>query len=210
MMRHLFITLLTPLAHFFPRVNPNTLTIFSLITGMLAGLSYWLTHISPMFFGVGAVLVAFSGLADSLDGILARMYERTTKFGDFLDHFCDRVVDVSILLGLAASPHADAILGLSIVIILLLNNTLGAQIEASFGQRCYGPGKAELFVGLVIFSVFMAFFPDISLRVGKNTITFINILFFLLGTASIGSIIHRFYKVHKLCSINIAEKKDGT
>lgn len=136
MMRHLFITLLTPLAHFFSRVNPNTLTIFSLITGMLAGLSYWLT--------------------------------------------------------------------------LLLNNTLGAQIEASFGQRRYGPGKAELFVGLVIFSVFMAFFPDISLRVGKNTITFINILFFLLGTASIGSIIHRFYKVHKLCSINIAEKKDGT
>lgn len=210
MMRQFFITLLTPFAHFFSGVNPNALTILSLITGMLAGIAYWLTHISPKFFLVGAALVVFSGLADSLDGIIARLYERTTKFGDFLDHFCDRVVDVSILIGLAASPHADSTLGLAIVIILLLNNYLGTQIEASFGQRLYGPGKAELFVGLVVFSFFMAFFPDVSLQVGKNIITFINILFFILGIVTIGSIIHRFYQVHKLCSTNIGEKEIGT
>ncbi len=209
-MRQFFITVLTPLARFFSGVNPNALTFCSLITGILAGLAYWLTTISPACYLVGAALVTVSGLADSLDGIVARIYGRTTQFGDFFDHFCDRVVDVSILIGLAVSPHANSTLGLAVVIILLLNNYLGTQIEASFGRRFYGPGKAELFVGLVVFSICIAFSPDASLWVGGNAIAVINILFFILGTATIGSIIHRLYHVYTLCSTTGGKKSNGT
>jgi phosphatidylglycerophosphate synthase len=58
------------------KVNPNTLTIISLIAGILAGISYVGSHISPWFFLLGGGFVMISGTADSLDGIMARMYDR--------------------------------------------------------------------------------------------------------------------------------------
>lgn len=210
-MRQFFITLLTPLAKHLANVNPGTLTVISLIAGMLAGVAYGFTNIRPLFYIIGAVLAAFSGIADSLDGIVARMHGRDSKFGDFLDHFCDRVVDVSILAGLATSPGANATLGLSVIIMLLLHNYLVTQIQASFGKRFYGrAGKPELFITLIVFSVFLAFFPDASLRIAGKPVALINILFVILGFVTVAGGIRRFFHVHMLCSADIKQEKNDT
>lgn len=150
----------SPLARFFSRVNPNALTVLSLILGTLAGLSFVLTRRAAVFFLVGGGLTALSGMADSLDGIVARMYSRVTKTGDFLDHFADRLVDVAILAGLAFSNGAHSFIGFSLIILALLHSYLGTQMEATLGERSYkGTGKAELFVAFVAFSI-LAFFLD--------------------------------------------------
>jgi phosphatidylglycerophosphate synthase len=136
---------------------------------------------------------------DSLDGIVARMNKRCSNFGDFLDHFCDRVVDIAILLGLAFSTQATTALGLISIIIILLNNYQGTQIQASFGKRLYhGGGKAELFAGLVVFSLFMTFFPDITIRAAGKSVSPTNLVFITLGLVSIISIFYRFYYVYQL------------
>lgn len=210
-MRQLFITLLTPLAKHLANVNPSTLTVISLIAGVLAGVAYGFTNTEPIFYILGAVLAAFSGIADSLDGIVARMHGRDSKFGDFLDHFCDRVVDVSILAGLAVSPRANSTLGLSVIIMVLLHNYLVTQIQASFGKRFYGgAGKPELFIALIGFSVFLAFFPDATLRIAGKPLALINILFVILGVAAVAGVIHRFFNVHIMCSANIKKGKNDT
>ena len=210
-MRQLLITVLTPLAKYLSSVNPSTLTVISLIAGVLAGVAYGLTNTGPIFYILGAVLAAFSGIADSLDGIVARMHGRDSKFGDFLDHFCDRVVEVSILAGLAASPGANATLGLSVIIMVLLHNYLVTQIQASFGKRFYGrAGKPELFIALIVVSIFLAFYPDALLRIAGKPVALINILFAILGFVSVAGGIHRFFHVHMLCSANIKREKNDT
>ena len=200
-MRQIILAILTPLACYFSGVHPNTLTFLSLITGILAGGAYWLTHHGHAFYWAGGILVALSGIFDSLDGIVAREYERTTNMGDFLDHLCDRLVDVFILIGLAFSPQADSTLGLLVVLVALFNGYFGTQIEASFGKRYYGgAGKPELFIGIIGFSFFLAIFPEVFLRIAGRSVYFINLFFIVLGFATLISLVHRFRYAYKLCS----------
>jgi len=49
---------------------------------------------------LGGVLVLVVGLFDTLDGALARVSERSTRFGAFLDSTLDRYSEAAILLGL--------------------------------------------------------------------------------------------------------------
>jgi len=147
------------------KFNPNALTIFSLITGITAGAAFVATRLNSRYFLIAGALVGLSGMADSLDGIVARMYDRVTRKGDFLDHFCDRLVDIAIILGIAFSQGAHIILGFVLSLFVLLHSYLGTQIEATLGKRSYeGTGKAEFFVGLILFSVLAAVFPALSLE----------------------------------------------
>jgi phosphatidylglycerophosphate synthase len=174
-------------------VQPNTITAFSLLFGLAAGAAFVLAHHGRLWFLAGGLLVALSGMADSLDGIVARQFGSTSRWGDFLDHFCDRLVNLAIFVGLAFAPGASAVLGLSAVILILLNSYLGTQIEASFGRRWYGGlGKAELFVVLVAVAVLLAFLPATAWTVGGRTISLLNLLFLILGLSSLVAMGQRF------------------
>ena len=206
-MREFFITLLSPAARKLGRINPNTLTIFSLIAGVLAGFAYGFTHLSSWFYLLGGTMVAISGFADSLDGIVARMYKRITKKGDFLDHFCDRIVDVAILSGLAFSRGAHSSLGFFLIVLVLLHSYSGTQIEATLGKRSYeGTGKAELFVGFVVFSLIATIFPNISMDFVLNKIVLADIFIVILCGATLISLIKRFLQGIKLCILS--DKKE--
>jgi phosphatidylglycerophosphate synthase len=182
------------------KVNPNTLTIISLIAGILAGISYVGSHISPWFFLLGGGFVMISGTADSLDGIMARMYDRVTKKGDFLDHFCDRLVDISILLGLTFSKGAHLILGFFLILLVLLHSYLGTQIEATLGKRSYkGTGKAEFFVGLIVFSLLAVILPGISMEIAGEKMVLADIYMSILLIATLISLIQRFSRGIRSC-----------
>jgi phosphatidylglycerophosphate synthase len=199
-MRQFFITLFTPAARYMGNVNPDVFTAISLAAGLLAGLSYVGTHISPWFFLVGGVFVIISGSADSLDGILARMYGRTSKKGDFLDHFCDRLVDVSIILGLTFSKDAHMILGFSLALLVLLHSYLGTQLEATLGQRSYeGTGKAEFFVSFILFSVSAAVFPGASLEMAGEKFVLADMYMSLVLIATLLSLGQRFFRGLRSC-----------
>ncbi len=141
-----------------------------------------------------------SGTADSLDGIMARMYDRVTKKGDFLDHFCDRLVDISILLGLTFSRGAHLILGFFLILLVLLHSYLGTQIEATLGKRSYkGTGKAEFFVGLIVFSLLAVILPEISLEIAGEKMVLADIYMSILLIATLISLIQRFSRGIRSC-----------
>jgi phosphatidylglycerophosphate synthase len=200
-MRQFFITLFTPVARRMAGVNPNFLTMLSLIIGILAGASFVYTRQNPRFFLLAGVFIMISGAADSLDGIIARMYNRTTKKGDFLDHFCDRLIDIAILMGLSFSRGAHMILGFSLSLLVLLHSYLGTQIEATLGKRSYeGTGKAEFFVAFILFSIIAAIFPDPSLEIAGEKIVLADIFMSILLIATLISLIQRFSRGLKACS----------
>lgn len=65
-------------------ITPNKITTFSLVSGIL---SAWFIYKSQ--FVLGLILMIISYFGDCLDGNYARMYNMTSKFGDYYDHLSD-------------------------------------------------------------------------------------------------------------------------
>ncbi|HNV04190.1 MAG TPA: CDP-alcohol phosphatidyltransferase family protein [Vicinamibacterales bacterium] len=182
----------TPVARAMSGVHPNALTLVSMASGAAAGIAFAAAGGGRGWYAAAGLLVSLSGSADALDGLVARLHGRVSAGGDFLDHAGDRFVEVSILAGIAASPGAHTVFGLSVVILTLLNSYLGTQIEATFGRRSYsGLGKAEQFIGLVIFAAALASAPALSIRVGGARLSAANVLLGLLGAGALVALAHR-------------------
>ncbi|MBS3815750.1 MAG: CDP-alcohol phosphatidyltransferase family protein [Hadesarchaea archaeon] len=75
--------------------SPNHITVFGLLTGVLAA---FLFGVNKPFLGGFAVLAC--GFFDVIDGAVARLTRRVTKFGGFLDSVVDRVIDSLIFIGI--------------------------------------------------------------------------------------------------------------
>jgi phosphatidylglycerophosphate synthase len=190
--RDRFNAALTPIARQMAGVDPDVITAFTAAPGFLAGLAFAASRWSSWLFLAGGIVVGLSGVLDGPDGVVARLAKRTTRPGDFLDHFLDRVVEVAVLVGLAVTPGATTTLGLVVCIVVLVNSYLGTQIHASFGRRSSeGLGKAQLFVGLILVSVVLAWNPALQVSLGSTTIG-------LVGLGSLAAIAQRLRLAMKL------------
>jgi CDP-diacylglycerol--glycerol-3-phosphate 3-phosphatidyltransferase len=79
------------------RVSPLAFNVLGVVCGAAAGLAY-----VRGAFGAGGWLVLLGGLADVLDGRLARAQNVVSPAGAFLDSTLDRFAEVFALAGLAA------------------------------------------------------------------------------------------------------------
>jgi len=81
------------------RVSPNTLSVLGLLVSLLA--------LPPAVLGgrwvvLAVPVVVASALIDSLDGAVAVMTGRTTRWGSVLDSVCDRLADSAYVVALFA------------------------------------------------------------------------------------------------------------
>src|SRR6266567_8021636 len=76
-------------------VTPTMLTISSLLLILVSGFVLSQNHLIT-----GGIFLLLGGLLDGIDGELARVTSRTTKFGAFLDSICDHCGDFALSLGL--------------------------------------------------------------------------------------------------------------
>lgn len=86
------------------RISPDVLTITGLVLNGVACASFALAggpgYVSPAMLRIGG-LVAIAGAAfDMLDGRVARLRGRETRFGAYLDSTMDRYSDALLYLGL--------------------------------------------------------------------------------------------------------------
>ncbi|MDO7866944.1 phosphatidylinositol phosphate synthase [Nocardioides jiangxiensis] len=111
--RGFWTAIIAPLAKFFLRlgISPDAVTIVGTF-GVCAGALVFFPQ-GRLFAGV-MFITAFV-FSDLIDGHMARLSGRTTRFGAFLDSTLDRVADGAIFAGLAlyfASPHGDELIEL--------------------------------------------------------------------------------------------------
>ena len=78
-------------------VRPNTITTVGTGLVLVSAVAYGLGHIR-----LGGALLLLSGLADTLDGQVARGGAMVTKFGAFYDSTLDRVGDGATFIGIGA------------------------------------------------------------------------------------------------------------
>lgn len=144
---------LHPLAANVP-LSPNSVTVIACAMNIVAALLFANVTRSLAFYPVAIVTLGVAALLDALDGAVARAQNKTSRFGDFLDHFLDRVSDSSLVAGWAWGMSVRPLLILISVAGVLLVGYLGTQIEATFGVRSYeGTGRAEFIIGIVVFAL---------------------------------------------------------
>ena len=83
-------------------VTPNQVSIASLGVALGAFLSF-----AYGYHVMAGLLAQASSIADGIDGDLARLKNKTTAFGGFMDAVLDRYADALIILGLALWAAGD-------------------------------------------------------------------------------------------------------
>jgi CDP-diacylglycerol--glycerol-3-phosphate 3-phosphatidyltransferase len=116
-------------------VRPNHLTVVGLGVSILAACA-----LAGGRLRVCAVLLALAGLFDFFDGSLARLANRVSAFGAFLDSVVDRYSDLVVLLGavLYYERQADAT-GVLLTLITLVGTVMVSYTKAraqSVGLPC--------------------------------------------------------------------------
>ncbi|MGD8924727.1 MAG: CDP-alcohol phosphatidyltransferase family protein, partial [Syntrophobacterales bacterium] len=100
----------------FLRLKANHLSLFSLFSGLGAGIAF---VFSPLW---GGLLTILSGLFDTLDGALARELNQAKRQGAFLDSVLDRYSEYFVLIGIWAyfvrKGSATPLITLTIFLVL--------------------------------------------------------------------------------------------
>jgi archaetidylinositol phosphate synthase len=194
--------LLTKFAKHFKWVNPNTLTWISLVFAIIAGVFFYFSHPDQElqnFYLYGAALFVFlNGFFDAIDGKIAKLTNKTSKRGDFLDHAIDRYADVFIVGGLALSAWCTyPMIGLLAVVGMLLTSYMGTQAQAIGYKRDYSGllGRADRLVLMMITPIVAHIFLIYNVQLPHlNLLSWILVYFAVMGNLTA---IQRFYSTLK-------------
>ncbi|MCH2636977.1 MAG: CDP-alcohol phosphatidyltransferase family protein [Candidatus Thalassarchaeum sp.] len=158
--------MLKPIVDRMSNVDPSTLTWISVL--FAAGCCYLIATAGRDSEGGWRLLGAFALLLvaaelDALDGAVARAYDKVSKYGDWLDHTIDRVVDLALLIaiGINTAWVGPTWLGWAAANMTLLGSYMGTQAQSvGLGRNYGGFGRADrlvtTFVGLILGAI-MAF-----------------------------------------------------
>jgi len=186
----------------FSKVDPNVLTWLSLVFAVIAGLFFYFSSKefeSVNFFLCAAVIfVSLNGLFDAIDGKVAKLTNKVSKKGDFLDHALDRYADVFMVGGLALSSWCDTRIGLLAIVGMLLTSYMGTQSQAVGYQREYSGllGRADRLVILMVTPVIqhMLLYSNIQMHWGISLLSWVLIYFAVVGNITA---VQRFYSTLK-------------
>ncbi len=155
-----------PIINFLGDTNPSVLTWVALPIGLLGGVAIAVApkdEYGATLLLVGAFLIGVSTILDGLDGPLARRNGMVTRWGDYLDHTFDRLLDGTWIVCIAISPFVgDMSFGLVVAWFTLLGSYMGTQAQAVAGTRNYrGFGRADRtimsIVALILSGLFIFF-----------------------------------------------------
>jgi archaetidylinositol phosphate synthase len=137
--------------------TPNQVTWAAFLIGILTGGFIYLDK--PIF---AVILLWLSGYLDAVDGSMARKKKSATPWGTVMDITFDRLVELSVIIGLGAKyPDAQFVLLLltgAIVFSMTVFLTVGALSDKKgIKSFYYQAGLAERTEGFILFSIMVLF-----------------------------------------------------
>ena len=190
-----FYTAVNPLVQRLIRsgVRPNTITTVGTGLVLVSAVAYATGHIR-----LGGALLLLSGVADTLDGQVARSGAMVTRFGAFYDSTLDRVGDGATFIGIGAFLLTAPDVAYRVpAIILCMVAILGSLLVSYARARAEGLGldckvgiaqRAERILGLGIASLVFGAGPQALL---------LEAIVALLALASMITVVQRFIYVHQ-------------
>ena len=174
-------------------VRPNTITTIGTGLVLVSAVAYATGHIR-----IGGALLLLSGVADTLDGQVARAGAMVTRFGAFYDSTLDRVGDGATFIGIGAFLLTAPDVAYRVpVVIMCMVAILGSLLVSYARARAEGLGldckvgiaqRAERVLGLGVASLLAGAGPHALLLEAMVT---------LLAFASIITVVQRFVYVYR-------------
>lgn len=148
-------------------LTPNRISAIGIILAALSALAYSQWQNNTLYPSLAIILLLFSGFCDALDGVVARLYQKTTVFGGFLDSLLDRYADAAVFVGIIYAGLCDFRAGLVAIIGSLLVSYTRARAEAA-GIKMESIGLAERAERMIIllFTSLAAIFWLDALNIG--------------------------------------------
>lgn len=176
---------LEPLARFISTtgVSPNVVTIIGFI--LMVGVAFVLAQ---GHFLWGGILITGVALFDAVDGTLARMMGRTSRFGAFLDSTLDRFSEAVIFLGLfiyfiGQNQHLE--------LILIYATVVGSLMVSYARARAEG-------IGVALKDGLFTRFERVFLLVVGLIFNWLTLILWLLAIFSNLTAIQRMYMVWRI------------
>ena len=191
--RAFFTKLFTPLARLFLKlgISPDVVTIVGTFGVCLGALVFYPRH---EFFW-GTIVVSVFALSDTLDGVMARLSGRSTRWGAYLDSTLDRVADSAIFGGLVLWYSGDGntpyLAALALACLILGSVVSYAKARAEGLGMTANVGIAERAERLV---VVLAATGLVGLGVPEVLLT---VVLALLALASLITVIQRMLEVRR-------------
>ncbi|MCX6665887.1 MAG: CDP-alcohol phosphatidyltransferase family protein [Euryarchaeota archaeon] len=181
--------ILALIAKRFSRVPPDVLTWSALICAGVAGIFFYFSskesELQNYYLFAAALFVFLNGLFDAIDGKVAKLTNKTSLRGDFLDHALDRYADVLMVGGLALSAWSRPSIGLLAIIGMLLTSYMGTQAQAIGHKRDYSGllGRADRLALLMIFPIVqhITLWYSIQLPWGTTVLELVLVYFAVVG-----------------------------
>ena len=193
----------TPIGVVFYKLHlpPNLITLLSIITGMLSAYFFW--H-GKLLTAVSFLMV--SGLLDLMDGVVARMSERASKFGAVFDWLADKWVD-GFVLGTVGYFYASPFTAIIVVTASMLHSFIKPVVysEIGFEARIKGKiqdplegvgffGRPETHLTLITFAILERLDFPIGLSFGIKLIAILTLLSLFMRIAYLYKHFGRMYE----------------
>ena len=140
-------------------VTPDLLTA----TGVIGALAVFAAYAASSFdsgwlwLAIGGYCVQWFG--DSMDGSLARFRQvERPSYGYFIDHSCDGLATLLILVGMGLSPYVRldvALIALTGYLLLSIHSFLAARVLGELRLSYFAAGPTELRLVLIALTVAM-------------------------------------------------------
>jgi archaetidylinositol phosphate synthase len=138
--------------------------------GIAAGALYGLNSVFAGAAYAGAVMLLLSGLFDFIDGGVARINKKASKFGAAIDWIVDKYVDCIVLLGIGLGCMVDMRIVAIAIIGSMINTFIKPVVYAEIGYQQKHDGKIkdplegvgiygrpETIITIIVFSCLSAF-----------------------------------------------------
>ena len=116
---------------------PNLITFMSVNMGMAS--AYFFYHEKLL---TALIFLFMSGLFDLVDGMVARMSDRASKFGAVLDWLADKWVD-GFVLGAVGYVYAGPLTTITVITASMLHSFIKPVVYAEIGYEKREKGKIE-------------------------------------------------------------------
>jgi CDP-diacylglycerol--glycerol-3-phosphate 3-phosphatidyltransferase len=142
-----FQQLLMPLLKLLRRlgISPNSITIFSIFFSFGISYFFWNASDNYSYFLIVAFGLLLRMMLNALDGMMARIYNLQSKFGEILNEVGDIVSDVAIYFPLIIFSSLSIEIAIIFILLSIINEFCGLIAKVISGERRYdGPmGKSD-------------------------------------------------------------------
>ncbi len=182
---------LRPLGRLLKNVPPNVITLFGLVFPVV----FFVCILHKLY--AWALVAVLLNAVDMLDGLVARMQNKVSAFGGFLDSTIDRFADFTVLVAFGFAGLASWNVVLPLVLLTYLISYIRSRTElAAKGKLVASVGlieRTERYVAVFLAVLLYAIFPKVLIA-GQNIISWVFLLLIALSVITVWQRVAFAYK----------------